>query len=125
MGYRSDVSFLFYTHKVVGENNWPALKLYIDENFPETMKGGLEFLESNTRVGYLWEEKSVKWYDSYPEVAAFNRFVQNYLELADGDDLPWAYESVIIGEDYEDIQTTYSDKSDYALDVVRSIEIHF
>jgi hypothetical protein len=126
MGYRSDVTAVFYAHKKVGENPWPTLKLFIDENFPEELKGALEFRESSSYVGYTFTEYGVKWYDSYPEIVAFNRFVSNYLEIADGEnELAWAYEFVRIGEESDDTEVTYSDGSDCVLQVSRATEINF
>ena len=41
----------------------------------------------------------MKWYDSYPEIIEFNRFVSNFLELAEQEEIVWCYEFVRIGED--------------------------
>jgi hypothetical protein len=51
--------------------------------------------------------------------------VSNFLEIADGEGLPWAYEFVRIGEDSNDIEETQSDSADYVLSVVRTTEINF
>ena len=39
MGYRSDVRAAFYTQY---KENFPMLKLFMDENFPEDLKGVIE-----------------------------------------------------------------------------------
>lgn len=125
MGYRSEVTAAFYVHKI-HEHDWPALKLFVDENFPEELKESLREKKSDTHHGYIFSEADVKWYDSYPEVVAFQRFVSNFLEVADGEnDLGWAYEFVRIGENTEDIEETSSDGADYVLRVVRTTEIDF
>ena len=125
MGYRSEVTAVFYVHKI-HEHDWPTLKLFVDENFPKELEGSLREEKSSTHHGYIFHESDVKWYDSYPEVAAFQRFVSNYLEIADGEnDLGWAYEFVRIGEDSNDIEETSSDGADYVLRVVRNIESDF
>ena len=117
MGYRSNVTAVFYTTK----EKWPTLKLYVDENFPEELAGCLSVAGGR---GYLFQDNSVKWYDSYPEVQAFQRFVSNFLELADGDnDWGWAYEFMRIGEDSEDIEETQSDGAEYVLSLVRDVEV--
>lgn len=125
MGYRSEVMAVFYVHKI-HEHDWPALKLFVDENFPKELAGWLREEKSDTHHGYIFSEDNAKWYDSYPEVAAFNRFVSNYLEIADGEnDLGWAYEFVRIGENMEDIEEASSDGADYVLRVARAIETDF
>lgn len=125
MGYRSEVTAAFYVHKI-HEHDWPALKLFVDENFPEELKESLREKKSDMHHGYIFSESDVKWYTDYPEIVAFNRFVSNYLEIADGEnDLGWAYEFVRIGEDANDIEETSSDGADYVLRVVRSIETDF
>ena len=125
MGYRSEVTAAFYVHKI-HEHDWPTLKLFVDENFPEELRGGLEERKTDTHHGYIFCEMDVKWYDSYPEVVAFNRFVSNFLEIADGEnDIGWAYEFVRIGEDVSDIEETASDGASYVLRVTRATEIDF
>ena len=124
MGYRSEVTAAFYVHKI-NEDQWPALKLYVDENFPKELVECLREKKSDYHHGYIFSESDVKWYDSYPEVAAFQRFVSNFLEIADGEGVPWAYEFVRIGEDSNDIEETSSDSADYVLSVVRTTEINF
>ena len=121
MGYRSDVKAVFYTSK----EKWPMLKLYVDEHFPEELKGSLSIVGER---GYLFQDNNVKWYDSWPEVQAFNRFVSNFLELADEDsdearERAWAYEFVRIGEDSDDLEETYSDGAEYVLSVIRDVEV--
>ena len=121
MGYRSDVMAAFYATK----DNAAALKLYVDENFPEELKDCLRPIKNGQYVGYLFNESDVKWYDSYPEVIEFNRFVSNYLELAEQEEICWAYEFIRIGEDSNDIEETQSDYADNQLRVSRSIESDF
>ena len=102
------------------------LKLYVDEHFPEEDKEHLRVIQGKHITGYLFEVDGWKWYDSWPEVIAFNRFVSNLLELADGDDGPlWCYEFARIGEDYEDLEINRSDKATFVLNFSRSIEVDF
>ena len=121
MGYRSDVKAVFYapTEKAA------AVKLYVDENFPESLNDCLRPVKNKYYAGYLFEDENVKWYDSYPEVIAFNRFVSNFLELAEQEEIAWCYEFMRIGEDNDDIEETQSDYADNQLRVVRNIETDF
>lgn len=128
MGYRSEVKAVFYAPK----KKWAAMKLYVDENFPtvgDLIKDeDLKEFEVGGYCGYLFEQDDVKWYDSYAEVIAFNEFVSAFLELAEGDNaeaLEWSYEFVRLGENYDDIETVYSDDCAYLLDVKREIEVGF
>ena len=121
MGYRSEVMAAFYADK----SKAAAVKLYVDENFPESLKDSLEPINNGRYVGYKFYEADVKWYDSYAEIIAFNRFVSNYLELAEQEEIAWCYEFVRIGEDSNDIEETQSDYADNQLRVTRSIESDF
>ena len=118
MGYRSSVTAVFYTSK----EKFPVMKLYVDEHFPEDLKGCLKVVGER---GYLFQDDQVKWYDSWPEVQAFQRFVSNFLEFADGgdDSTSWAYEFVRIGENSDDLEETYSDGAEYVLSVIRDVEV--
>jgi hypothetical protein len=121
MGYRSDVVAAFYATP----DKAAAVKLYVDENFPEELAGNLRPIKNAYYQGYMFEDQHVKWYDSYPEVIAFNRFVSNFLELAEQEEIAWCYEFMRIGEDNDDIEETQSDYADNQLRVVRNIETDF
>lgn len=125
MGYRSDIKAVFYT---TATEQWPALRLFVDENFPEALKGGLEIIGSSVYSGYVFSAESTKWYDQYPEVMAYNKFVGAYTELLEGDGdvgLPWVYEFIRIGEDTDDIETANEGGADYVLQVRREITCEF
>ncbi len=121
MGYRSDVMATFY---VKDAKHLPVLKLWIDENFPVSIfhKDIRWFKE-----GMVLSCESVKWYDSYPDVRAFDAAVEKYLELVlhpeEGDDTPvFSFEYVRVGENYDDVETTYEgDACEYRLGVTREI----
>lgn len=106
MGYRSDVMAAFY---VANKEHFPALKLWLDENFPmETFKDSIQWFDR----GMIFEEQSVKWYDDYEEVKAFDTAVRRYLRLMQntdaGDGAPsFCYEFVRVGEDYDDIHVEH------------------
>jgi hypothetical protein len=126
MGYRSDLMAVFYAPK----EHAPVLKLYVDENFPEQLKAYMKPIDNGRYAGYAFSGTGWKWYESYPEVIAFNQFVSNYLELADADsdeanERRWAYEFVRIGEDSDDNEETYSDHAHYLIQISRTIDSEF
>ena len=106
MGYRSDVMAAFYVREA---KHLPILKIWLTANFPMEQLGGcVRWFDR----GMVFEENSVKWYDDYDDVKAFNEAVKKYLRLMDGentsDDFPvFSYEFVRLGENYEDIVTEY------------------
>jgi hypothetical protein len=123
MGYRSEVKAVIYTKKV---DQWPMLRLFVDENFPKEWKDNLEVIGNSTYSGYMFSCENVKWYDSFPDVKAFNAFVDKYTNLIDEEDAPlWAFEFMRVGEDYEDIETNRWGDYDYVLDVTREITCDF
>lgn len=123
MGYRSDIKAVFYTDD---KEQWPALRLFVTENFPKDFEGNLEIIGSSTYSGYVFSLEDVKWYDSYPDVQAYNKFVEQYTELVEGEtELPWVYEFIRIGEDTEDIETASAGDAGYVLQVKRSIMCDF
>jgi hypothetical protein len=122
MGYRSEIKAVFYTDD---KEKWPVLKLYLDENFPK--EWGLEPIESKHCYGYVFSAEDVKWYPSFPDVAAFNKFVDAYRGLISSgeDSFPWVYEFIRIGEDTTDIETDSEGSCSYLLTVSRRIETDF
>lgn len=126
MGYRSDITAVFYCKP----DQWPAMKLFIDENFPDNTADLIkdedlhEFTGRYVR-GYKFKVEGWKWYPNYPEVIAFNEFVAKFIEVADDENVQWAYEFVRLGENTDDIEENYSLYADYILSVSRSIEINY
>lgn len=106
MGYRSDLVAAFY---VKDAKHFPVVKLWLDENFPmEQLGDSVRWFDR----GMIFEEQSVKWYDDYNDVKAFNAAVDKFLQLVNADrtndDTPiFLYEFVRLGENYEDIVTDY------------------
>lgn len=126
MGYRSNVKAVFYT---CDKEQWPALRLFVDENFPEEFKYCLGVIGSSAYCGYVFSCEDVKWYDSYPDVIAYNKFVADYegliQNLESDEELPWMYEFIRIGEDTDDIETQSAGNADYVLQVRREITCEF
>lgn len=119
MGYRSDVMALFYCN----DTQWPAMKLFVDENFPEPLKSDLSMFKGRNISGFKFSNEHVKWYDSYPEVQAFAMFMNKFQEIGDNEDLKWSYEFTRLGEQTDDIEETQSMYADGFLYVNRSIDM--
>jgi hypothetical protein len=119
MGYRSDVMAVFYT---TDKEEFPLLKLFVEENFPKEELGALEPIESERYFGFLFEAESVKWYDGYGDVGTFRAFSTKFRELGK-DKKTWHDEFVRIGEDFNDIDVHTSMFSEGLLQVRRSIEL--
>ena len=122
MGYRSDVMAAFY---VKDAKHLPMLKLWLDENFPvDIFHKDIRWFDN----GMVLTCESVKWYDSYEDVKAFDVAVEKYLELVNNDmgvedDPPaFSYEFIRVGENYDDVETHYDgDACEYRLGVTREI----
>ena len=72
----------------------------------------------------------LKWYESYPEVVAFDAFWEKFCELADesqeGDEpVDWACEFVRIGENTDDIEEKSSNEAEWLLQVNRVIDTNY
>ena len=115
MGYRSEVRAAFYTtHK----DDWPALKLFVEENFPKDLDEDLHLITSQGMWGYDYNATDIKWYDSYPEIKAFDKFTEVFEDIANemrelkgvnGEPYTesvnhWAWEFIRIGEDDGDVE---------------------
>ena len=123
MGYRSVVKIIFYTHE---EKDFPALKLWVDENVPDEF----DFTESANNPVWLapgdgyrvlcCDLEEYKWYDTYAGVVA----MEDALERFDRNNKSntCAYEFIRIGEEYEDIEYRSSDGCENLLTVNREIE---
>ena len=124
MGYRSEVTAIFYCHN---QDDYPSMKLFVEENIGGTFKEDITEEESNERKYIKFYLEDVKWYDSYTDVIEFNEFIKAFVELADDDEskLTWAYEFVRFGEELNDIEVTESDGADNVLRVYRGVDLNF
>ena len=133
MGYRSDVHAVFYTTR---KEELPLLKLYVDENFPDELRCHLGAIDSRRIYGYEMICENVKWYESYPDVKAFNAFKDKYLALLcdyvinlkldePSTGKKWHYEFVQLGEETEDIECERNAKAEHVLSVSRRIETDY
>lgn len=117
MGYRSDVTFVFYTCKpeVIPLS---ILKLWFDENYPKHDFGEVEVGDNYILVRY----EGVKWYTSYPEVQAVDRAVEIFtaaFQANDKDDVAWEYAQV--GEELNDTDHGGSSYHHFRLGINRTI----
>ena len=124
MGYRSNVAAMFYVNKV---EHFPLIKLWLQENFP--MGTFHDYIRWFDR-GMVFEDDSVKWYEDYDDVKAFNASVYKYFGLMhmsaeDGDDPPkFCYEFIRVGENYDDVETEHcGDHCEFLLNVTRTITV--
>ena len=126
MGYRSDVMAVFYTYDPI---EYPSIKLFIDENVPEVFRSD-EYMRLFSggmpkRVqGIKFTMNGWKWYESYPEVQAFEQAIQKFEKLSDGGD-KWLWEFVRLGEEVEDVEERSCAEAESLLYVVRSIECDY
>lgn len=123
MGYRSDVSIVFYTRKpdVVP---FIALKVWFDENYPirEALDEWGAALERVNDTFLLVTYQGVKWYEEYKHVQAVNEAIRRFADTFDAHDTDnVAYEFVRVGEETQDIDEETSTWSDYVLRVKREI----
>jgi hypothetical protein len=126
MGYRSDVMAVFYTYD---PNEYPAMKLFIDEHIPEFFRS-----EEYMRLfsggmprhvqGIKFTMNGMKWYPSYPDVQGFEEAIRKFEKLSDGGD-KWLWEFIRVGEEVEDVEEKCCAESENLLYVVRSIECDY
>ena len=127
MGYRSEVTALVYPNGGADSTvNYNKLKLLMNTTFKELFDewgGEREFSD-----GWEWNDDvevlqftatSVKWYDSFPEVDRFVKFLGEVRELE------YEYEFIRIGEDADDVEEDSTGDANSYLSVSRSIEVSF
>jgi hypothetical protein len=122
MGYRSDIAAVFYAADV---KDFAAIKLWLDENFPKSLRDYAGVVQWFNK-GMSFESSGIKWYDSYPDVIAFDKAAEEFIDLfcTGREDVPiGAYEFVRIGEDYEDMDVVREGEHEYVLEINRSVSI--
>ena len=104
----------------------PALKLFMDENYPEDFLFELTYIQGEHLWGYEVVFENVKWYEDYEDVKAFTAFKTKYHALIDEqeDGEKWKFEFVRVGEDTDDVEFEQEDSS-YVLSVSRRIEADY
>jgi len=129
MGYRSDVMAVFYTYD---PTEYPAMKLFIDENVPEFFRGdeyvrvfgGRDNSNVNKLHGIKFTMNGMKWYPSYPDVKGFEDAIDKFEKLIEGGN-KWCWEFVRLGEEVEDVEERSCAEAESLLYVVRSIECDY
>ena len=133
MGYRSDVSYLFYTGaRTVKDadgtyNNEPIgpfalLKLSFTENFPKHEYAEITEGGDYIRVQY----HDVKWYEGYEEVEAVKKATESFDKCFNTDDyeqMTGKWEMVRVGEENDDVGRDGSAHHDWRLNVRREITL--
>jgi len=138
MGYRSEVRAAFYT---LDKREWPALRIFVEENFPKDLDEDLSLITSKGMWGYDYNASSIKWYSSYPEIQEFDKFLgvfddiaSDMLKLKTTNGEPytehanhWAYEFVRIGEDEGDIERKWGGRANNypLLNVVTTVDAEY
>lgn len=121
MGYRSDVTALVYP--VSGEDNlmgYEKLKLLMNTSFKDFFESWSEHFEWDDKHRALkFEIESVKWYDGYPDVQRFGKF------LTEINKLDYEYEIIRVGEEDTDIEYDSTGDAQGYLCVRREIEVRF
>lgn len=123
MGYRSDVSVVFYSRNME-DLPFSSLKLWFDETYPHREATTEWAAVIETGGDYvLVTYQYVKWYSDYKHVQAVRRALDLFDSTFDADDSEGlgSFELVEIGEETDDIKETRSSYNDYRLGVRRDI----
>jgi len=125
MGYRSEVSIMFY---VRGTDTDPtagaALKFWFEETYPVREAEDnwcAKITKSDNSVSVDYDD--VKWYESYDHVQAVEAAIRKFDDTfrCGDEEGHYAHEFLRIGEDDTDIEVERSDWNDHVLYVNRSI----
>jgi len=127
MGYRSDVSIIFYARgnsNDAGRNT--LLKLWFDENYPHyvaTTEWCATIRHKDDAIVIDYDD--VKWYEGYDHVQAVEAAIRKFDETfeCDKEEGHYAHEFLRVGEEDTDIETERSDWNDHLLYVSRSIRV--
>jgi hypothetical protein len=119
MGYRSDVRALIYPSN--GDQNlveYEKLKLLMNTTFKDVYEAwGDDYFTWDDRHRVLkFSAESVKWYESYPDVAKFSPFLDEVHKL------DYEYEFVRVGEENDDDEVMSSGDAEHFLCIQRTIE---
>lgn len=120
MGYRSELKVLIYPQN--GEDNllkYEQLKTIMNTTFKKLLDYWEDpyFTWDDHHRILMFSADHIKWYESYPEVAEFEQFVEMI------DELGYEYEFMRIGENDDDIETRSSRDANWYLSLRRSIEV--
>lgn len=126
MGYRSDVTYLFYSLNL-DELPFASIKLWFDENYPkqEATDQWYAKIDTDDHSWIMVSYEAVKWYDDYDHVKAVRAAVGRFNDTFDtSDEQNAAWEMVEIGEELNDITHDTSEWADFKLYVERTIRMN-
>ena len=127
MGYRSDVSIIFYARGSSNDAGRNALlKLWFDENYPVAeAKGEWCATIRHKEDAIIVDYEDVKWYGGYDHRKVVADTLDKFTDTfnCEEDSTEFAWEMARIGEDDSDIEIDRSDYSDHLLYVSRSIRV--
>lgn len=122
MGYRSDVKALIYPvsseHSLI---EYDKLKLLMNTTFKNVLDswGDESFTWDDKHRILMFNADSIKWYESFPEVASFPKFLEDVHELE------YEYEFIRLGEEDDDVESDSTGDAQGYMYVSRSIEVSF
>ena len=118
MGYRSDVSIVFYTTSTE-KLPFVAIKLWFDENYPH--QTATEHWDAKVDCGddyVLVTYNAVKWYEEYEHVITVDAAVKLFTDTFEcNEDGAAHWETVRVGERWDDIEEGRSNYTNYRLGV--------
>ena len=121
MGYRSDVMALVYPATELSKEErtekYAVLKTLVNttyRNMWEAWESCFEWVDRYEALKFACTD--VKWYPSYTDVDLHRKFMDSVRDCG------YETEFVRVGENYDDIETYYSDNAVYHLSVRRTIE---
>lgn len=122
MGYRSDMKALVYppsgAESLLKYEQLKTLMNTTFKNFYEYWQDPHFTWDDEHRV-LKFSAESIKWYDSYSEVATFPKFLDEVHELG------YEWEFIRLGENDDDVESIQSGDAEGFLYVQRSIEVSF
>ena len=121
MGYRSDVQALIYPPS--GDQNlleYDKLKTLMNTTFKDVYESwGDDYFTWDDKHRVLkFSANSVKWYESFPDVALFTPFLDEVHKLG------YEYEFMRIGEDDTDVESMSSGDAEHYMYVERTIQVN-
>ena len=127
MGYRSDVMALIYADVAdqdVSRSRYAQLKLLMATTFKEVSDSfgrGMTWMDGPSVLKF--EFNDIKWYESYPDVIAFEWMLAEFAN-ADEDGIEgYCTEFIRVGEEANDVEQRHSgDHNEYHLCVRRTID---
>ena len=119
MGYRSDVRALVYAKNRNDADQYMQLKLLVSTTFKDVFEEWSSYFRwvDDGRV-LDFQADEVKWYESYEDVQNIERFLREVEELE------YVVEFIRVGEEDGDVETRYSDGSEYLLGTSTSISCY-